>query len=134
MANNENNKNALESKADDIDPLARSMSPEPIVRHPTRPDTPVNRQYMPNTLSDSDSDDKDLPSVPPSPSPDPLDIIDQGFMAKTNIAVCHAALLLPQTFAQAHSSPHWPDLKQALLDEINKLERYKVWEVVDNLR
>jgi hypothetical protein len=39
-------------------------------------------------------------------------------------------LLLPQTYAQARKSVHWPELRVAMLAEIEKLERYKVWRIV----
>lgn len=38
---------------------------------------------------------------------------------------------MPQTYAQARASSDWPQIKAAMHEEIEKLERYGVWEVVD---
>jgi hypothetical protein len=50
--------------------------------------------------------------------------------AQVNNAVACAAAILPQTYAQARKSVHWPEIRVAMLAEIEKLERYKVWRVV----
>jgi hypothetical protein len=62
--------------------------------------------------SDSDSDD-DLPQT-----------------AQVNNAVACAAATLPQTYAQARKSVHCPEIQVAMLAEVEKLERYKVWRIV----
>jgi hypothetical protein len=36
----------------------------------------------------------------------------------------------PKTYRQARESPHWPDWKKAMDDEINSLNENNVWEVV----
>lgn len=108
--------------------------PQPLVRHPTRPDTPTPLHNRPE-IPDQPSDDEDLPQPPPD-SPDPLNVIDQSFTAQVNARVNHvialAAALLPQTYAQARASPHWPQIEQAMREEIEKLVRYGAWEVVDH--
>jgi hypothetical protein len=57
-------------------------------------------------------------------SPDPL------ATAQVNNADACAAAILPQTYAQARKSVHWPEIRVAMLAEIEKLERYKVWRIV----
>jgi hypothetical protein len=39
---------------------------------------------------------------------------------------------MPQTYAQARASSDWPQIKAAMHEEIEKLDRYGVWEVVDS--
>jgi hypothetical protein len=56
--------------------------------------------------------------------PDPL------ATAQVNNAVACAAAILPQTYAQARKSEHWPEIQVAMLAEIEKLEQYKVWRIV----
>jgi hypothetical protein len=41
-----------------------------------------------------------------------------------------SAAILPQTYAQARKSVYWPEIRVAMLAEIEKLEQYKVWRIV----
>nr|ADE10067.1 rve [Tremella fuciformis] len=43
----------------------------------------------------------------------------------------YSAILAPQSFADARQSPHWDQWQSAINDELSKMEKYKVWEVVD---
>jgi hypothetical protein len=97
-----------------------------------RPGTPVPGHNQQRQI-DSNNPDLKLPLVasPAPSSPDPLNIIDQSFNATANAAIALAASLMPQTYAQACASPHWPEIQKAMLEEIGKLLRYGVWEEVD---
>ncbi len=37
----------------------------------------------------------------------------------------------PQTFHEAHQSPEWPEWEKAIQSELEKMAKYKVWDVVD---
>lgn len=114
---------SIESDGDSdasIDPIAH-------VPRPARPDSPRPGYVRPVTPENNLDDD--LPSIPYSP--DPLDVINQSFNAQVNHVIAFAASVLPQTYAQARASPHWPEIEPAMRAEIEKLERYRVWEVVN---
>ena len=38
---------------------------------------------------------------------------------------------MPQSYAQARASPHWPEIQKAMLEANSRLLRYNVWEEVD---
>jgi hypothetical protein len=81
--------------------LVMNLIPQRPARHPSRPDTPTPLYRPSQSPSDSDSDD-DLPQTPMSP--DPL------ATAQVNNVVACAAAILPQTYAQARKSVHWPEI------------------------
>jgi hypothetical protein len=48
--------------------------------------------------------------------------------------MAHHALLstsVPQPFHEAHQSPEWPEWQKAITAELDKMEQYKVWDVVE---
>ena len=48
--------------------------------------------------------------------------------------MAHHALLatsIPQTFHEAHQSPKWPEWQKAITAELDKMEQYKVWDMVE---
>jgi hypothetical protein len=73
--------------------------------------------------------------VSDSESEDELLLTDRNANPNGNIATAlyHAlaAFAAPDTYLQARHSPEWSDWSNAMSNELAKMDKYKVWDVVD---
>ena len=122
----------LEDMQEDLDDL-------PLKQDLPSPDSPIPEQLSPSpgpTLRRSarlQSIASQLESD--SESEDELLLTGKNANPNGNIATAlyHAlaAFSTPETYLQARHSPNWSDWSGAMSNELTKMDKYKVWDVVD---
>ena len=103
---------------------------------PTSPSTPFHvTSSIPNDFEEESDDPIDVVdqsdtvvNLDHSDSDDPLNIIDQP---DGNFAHFARSGNCPQTYKQACNSGEWEHWNAAIKDELSKMRKYNVWQIID---